>query len=330
MQLMSKDVPFPTAEPLVWHVRKAGYEFLDSNGFSGYSLGHALPWTLGFGSSSAAMPDVNRTVPCGKLIAAVLPTKEESASESGLFHAYDPLRSNALADLLETEESEEGLLSFVTEYGRFGCDEYLIYETDNSSGRHQTVEPVERCLAEIVRIKLIVSFIEAAKKGPSRRDEAVTTLRQILNLPGGHSSRETVIGEGLIKASWYEASPARMAFKKLYAGNYAQFQMVEPRLDEGQLLQRLALNYATEQINLELLRGASPFLSFNRKTTNLAAIPRYLLAAMYLQIALERVGMRGLRMCEVCGKPLPLDSKAKTCSTACRQRKKYWKDRENI
>lgn len=307
--------PYSQAHSLQQSVM-AEYRIQDLGPLTGYLWGSGT--LVGQGMDHGGMCSrLDQKPPPGRYVIRLL---------QGAGRQYDVMKTRALyLALAEAKPTEEGVLGFVSKHGMLGREEYLCHDPSNPN-LHYVIEPVSAYVAEIVRMNLAVRMLRFSRLAKLNSQFAAEAeyMRSILQYDVQESGRAfPPPATQVIRTSWIEASDANAEFSRRYPNSLAGMIAIDwdKEYTETQMLQRLALNFATEHTNAELLRGVSPIAQFDRRIRNLHLCPRYLLAGLYLQIAIEIAGMSGLRTCEVCKGPLPAgsNSKRKTCSDKCRQ-----------
>lgn len=224
--------------------------------------------------------------------------------------------------------TEASICKFAGKYGHLGREMYRVFinaKGKKSSDRDDLtyIEPIERWIAEIVRLRTAILLLDlsAVDKGASNFESSIDKLESIMNLDHYQSGHYVVDRSEMFKESWFDENEEHQIYRKLFphheSGSYVNLDKVSSK---AAALQVTAKYFATEQVNTELLFGVSPFNTFD-KGSPLRLLPRYLLASMYMQFALDLTSRRYLP-CSECGSLIEkVERRTKRfCSRACQAR----------
>lgn len=236
---------------------------------------------------------------------------------------YDPWEHPMLyKEFSTTELSEKGVLQFANRYGRLGREEYEIIL--GHGGNIIIVEPYERWIAEIVRLRTAIALLQLAR---TKDEVALRVLEEKIDCVELHDGTFWPGDNDILKESWFESNPAHKAFRHYYPSRYTNHSFEKLYDDQErrrtyskeQVLRQMAFNFASEQVNLELAFGVSPIATFDPKQP-IHYAPRYLLATIYMQLAVD-LRKRPAPTCRWCGNPMfGATGQRRYCNNSCRKK----------
>lgn len=251
--------------------------------------------------------------------------KPRPGYQGGTPSTHDPWR---VADLYRRfaalDCKEESICEFADQFGNLGKELYWVpFKDDSEAGFHATyIEPIDRWIAEIVRLRMaiLLSDLSSVKESSPHFESSISKLESLIGLTEFESEHYWPSGSEIFKESWFEERNEHQVFRIYFPHQSSgTFNVFNKGSSKAQTLQRIAKYFAKEQVNTELLFGVSPFITFE-KNAPIRLTPRYLLAAMYVQFALD-LTTRRYTPCAQCGTPIVGGRKNRQfCNDACRKR----------